>query len=144
MASLLANTTTSEFSKILEDHIDTFKRKIVVHKEPIKSVTNIQNNALHGYGDAAEASNVSYIAQNKEFYAIVNYESRQTEAATQVGTLESGMVRIKVEKEASDYIKEGKVEKIEIDGKTFNKITDDKVQNYLGVTFYIFYLQATT
>jgi hypothetical protein len=54
------------------------------------------------------------------------------------------MVRIKVEKEASDYIKEGKVEKIEIDGKTFNKITDDKVQNYLGTTFYIFYLQATT
>ena len=111
MASLLANTTTSEFSKILEDHFDTFKRKITVHKEPIKSITNVQNNALH---------------------------------ATQVGTLESGMVRIKVEKEASDYIKEGKVEKIEIDGKTFNKITDDKVQNYLGTTFYIFYLQATT
>jgi hypothetical protein len=126
MASLLANTTTSEFSKILEDHFDTFKRKITVHKEPIKSITNVQNNALHGYGDAAEADNVSYIA------------------ATQVGTLESGMVRIKVEKEASDYIKEGKVEKIEIDGKTFNKITDDKVQNYLGTTFYIFYLQATT
>ena len=41
-------------------------------------------------------------------------------------------------------VKEGKVEKIEIDGKTFNKITDDKIQNYLGVTFYIFYLQATT
>ena len=40
--------------------------------------------------------------------------------------------------------KGGKVEKIEVDGQTFNKVTDDKVQDYLGTKFYIFYLKATT
>ena len=144
MASLLGSATIGEFTKVLEDHFDTFKRAITVHKDPIKSITNVQNRALHGYGESAEAENISYIPQNKSFDAIVTYENKQTESATQVGTLAAGTVRIKVKKEAADYIKKGKVEKIEIDGKAFNKITDDKVQNYLGTEFFIFYLQATT
>ncbi len=144
MASLISDSTKSEFAKVLEDHFDTFKRLIVVHREPIKSITNIQNNALHGYGDSAENGNVEYIAQKQEFYAIVNYNSQQTENATEVGTLEAGTVKIKVQKDAADYIKGAKVEKIEIDGQTFNKISDDKVQDYLGTTFFIFYLKATT
>lgn len=144
MASLISNSTKAEFSKVLEDHFDTFKREIVVHREPIKSVTDVQNNALHGYGDAAENGNISYITQKKSFFAIVNYNNQQIESSTEVGTLESGTVKIKVQKEAADYIKGGKVEKIEVDGQTFNKVTDDKVQNYLGTVFYIFYLRATT
>tara|TARA_Y100001963_G_C6768627_1_gene443621 strand:- start:995 stop:1429 length:435 start_codon:yes stop_codon:yes gene_type:complete len=144
MASLLGNTTISEFSQVLEDHFDTFKRSITVHREPIKSVTNVQNNPLHGYGESAETNNVSYIPQKKTFDAIITFENKQSESTTQVGTLEAGMVRIKVKQDAADYIKGGKVEKIDVDGKTFNKITDDKIQNYLGSVFYIFYLQATT
>lgn len=144
MANLLGNTVTSEFTKVLEDHFDTFKRSITVHREPIKSITNVQNNALHGYGESAESDNVSYIPQNQDFEAIVTYESKQIEPATQVGTLEAGVVRIKVKQDAADYIKGGKVEKVVIDGKTFNTITDDKVQNYLGTKFFIFYLKATT
>ena len=144
MASLLKNTTAAEFSKVLEDHFDTFKRSITVHREPVKSVTNVQNNPLHGYGEAAESTNVAYIPQKKTFDAIITFENKQSEPTTQVGTPEAGMVRIKVKKDAADYIKGGKVEKIDVDGKTFNKITDDKIQNYLGSEFYIFYLQATT
>ena len=144
MASLISTTTKSEFAKVLEDHFDTFKRLITVHKEPIKSVTNVQTNALHGYGDAAETSNINYITQKEDFYALVNYSSQQSENTTEIGTLEAGTVKIKVQKEAADYINSGKIEKIEVDGKTFNKVTDDKVQNYLGTSFYIFYLKATT
>ena len=144
MASLISNSNKAEFYKVLEDHFDTFKREIIVHREPIKSVTDIQNNALHGYGDAAENGNISYITQKKSFFAIVNYNNQQLESSTEVGTLESGTVKIKVQKEAADYIKGGKVEKIEVDGQTFNKVTDDKVQDYLGTKFYIFYLKATT
>ena len=144
MASLISDSTKSEFAKVLEDHFDTFKRLITVHREPIKDVTNIQNNALHGYGDSAENGNISYITQKQDFYAIVSYNNQQLESSTEVGTLEAGTVKIKVQKEAADYIKGAKVEKIEVDGQTFNKVTDDKVQNYLGTTFYIFYLKATT
>ncbi len=144
MASLISDSTKSEFAKVLEDHFDTFKRTITIHREPIKSVSNIQNNALHGYGDSAETSNVSYITQKQDFDAIVNYNNQQIENSTEVGTLEAGTVKIKVKQDAADYIKGAKVEKIEIDGQVFNKISDDKVQNYLGTTFFIFYLKATT
>jgi len=144
MASLISTSTKSEFAKVLEDHFDTFKRLITVHREPIKSVTNVQNNALHGYGDTAENGNIEYITQKQEFYAIVNYNNQQTESSTEIGTLEAGTVKIKVQQDAADYIKGGKVEKIEIDDKTFNKVTDDKVQNYLGTVFHVFYLRATT
>ena len=144
MASLIPESSKTDFKTALNDHFDTFKREIIVHREPIKSVTDIQNNALHGYGDAAENGNISYITQKKSFFAIVNYNNQQLESSTEVGTLESGTVKIKVQKEAADYIKGGKVEKIEVDGQTFNKVTDDKVQDYLGTKFYIFYLKATT
>lgn len=144
MASLIPDSTKTEFANVLSDHFDTFKRTITVHREPIKSVTDIQNNALHGYGDAAENGNVAYITQKQEFDAIVSYNNNQTESSTEVGTLEAGTVKIKVKQDAADYIKGGKVEKIEVDGQTFNKVSDDKVQNYLGTVFYIFYLRATT
>ena len=144
MASLIPDSTKTEFANVLSDHFDTFKRTITVHREPIKSVADIQNNALHGYGDAAENGNISYITQKQEFDAIVSYNNNQTESSTEVGTLEAGTVIIKVKQDAADYIKGGKVEKIEVDGQTINKVSDDKVQNYLGTVFYIFYLRATT
>ena len=144
MASLISDSVKAEFANVLGDHFDTFKRTITVHREPVKSVSNVQNNALHGYGDAADNGNITYITQKQEFDALVSYGNQQTENSTEVGTLEAGTVKIKVKQDAADYIKGGKVEKIEVDGQTFNKVTDDKVQNYLGAVFYIFYLKATT
>ena len=35
-------------------------------------------------------------------------------------------------------------EKIEFDGKAFNTVTSDAVQNFLGTIFYIFYLKQTS
>ena len=78
MASLISNAVKTEFANVLSDHFDTFKRTITVHREPVKSVSNVQNNALHGYGDAAENGNISYITQKQEFDAIVSYSNQQT------------------------------------------------------------------
>ena len=74
----------------------------------------------------------------------LNRKNKQTEISSQVGTYESGLIRIKVKEDASNYIKAGITERIDIDGKSFNTITDDKIQNYLGLKFYIFYLEATS
>ena len=144
MASLISDSVKAEFANVLGDHFDTFKRTITVHREPVKSVSNVQNNALHGYGDAAENGNITYITQKQEFDALVSYGNQQTENSTEVGTLEAGTVKIKVKQDAADYIKGGKVEKIEVAGQPFNRVPADKVQNYLGAVFYIFYLKATT
>ena len=54
------------------------------------------------------------------------------------------MVKIKVRKEARDYILDGrKTERIEIDGNSFNIISDESVKKFFNTTFYVFFLQRT-
>ena len=144
MGKLIPDNEVSSFTKVLTDHFDTFKRAITVHKEPVRVVGNTANQPYAGYGEDSEESNISYTPQKKSFEAIVTYENKQTEISSAVGTYDSGIVRIKVKEDAAAYIKDGITERIDIDGKAFNKITDDKIQNYLGLKFYIFYLEATS
>ncbi len=144
MPSLISDLEKAELALVFKDIFDTFKRKIVVHKEPIRVVGSTSNKPIAGYGQDSEESNVSFVPQKKEFDATITYSQQQTEVSTQVGTYDIGTVRIKVEADAATYIKNGKTERIEVDGKSFNKITDDKVQDFLGTRYFIFYLQATT
>ena len=144
MPSLISDLEKAELALVFKDIFDTFKRKIVVHKEPIRVVGSAANQPIAGYGQDSEETNVSFVPQNKEFDATITYSQQQTEVSTQVGTYDIGTIRIKVEEDAATYIKVGKTERVEVDGKSFNKITDDKVQDFLGTRYFIFYLKATT
>jgi hypothetical protein len=145
MASLLTSNDIKSFSEVLADHFDTFQRDIIIHKEPIKVINTINSNKTYaGYNDSSNANNFTFLPQSKTFPAIVVYENKQSEVTNQVGTFPIGMIKIKVKKEARDYILSGKTEKMEVDGKSFNVVTEDKVQNYLGLAFYIFHLQSTS
>tara|TARA_R100000808_G_C2152931_1_gene162725 strand:+ start:2947 stop:3381 length:435 start_codon:yes stop_codon:yes gene_type:complete len=144
MANLISTTEANSFKKVLEDHFDTFKRSITIHKEPVRVISQTNNQPFAGYGESSEEENVSYVPQSKSFEGLITYDNKQKEIASEIGTYQTGVVRIKVKENAAQYIKNGKTERIEVDGKSFNTITDDKVQNYLGSIFYIFYLQATT
>ena len=144
MPSLISDLEKKELALVFRDIFDTFKRTITIHKEPIKIVSNPGNLPYAGYGEDSEEDNVSYVPQSKTFNAVISYSNYQTEINTQVGPLEAGQVKIKVEKEAADYIKAGKTERIEVDGKSFNRVTNDKVQDFLGTQYYVFYLEATS
>ncbi len=144
MPSLISDLEKAELAVVFKEIFDTFKRTITVHKEPLRVVGNPGNLPYAGYGEDSEEANVSYVPQSKSFYAVISYNNHQTEINTQVGVYQAGQVKIKVEKEAADYIKSGKTERIEIDGKSFNKVTDDKVQDFLGTQYYVFFVEATT
>jgi hypothetical protein len=144
MPSLISDIEKRDLGLVFKDIFDTFKRSITVHKEPVKIVGNPGNMPYAGYGEDSEEDNVTYVPQNKTFDAVISYNNHQTEINTQVGVYEAGQVKIKVEKEAADYIKTGKTERIEVDGKSFNKVTNDKVQDFLGIQYYVFYLEATS
>lgn len=144
MASLVSNAEKAVLVKVFADMFDTFKRTITIHKEPVKIFNQVANQPMAGYGEDSDEENVTFVPQKKDFYAVVAYSNQQSEVATQVGSYEVGTVRIKVKAEAADYIKTGKTERIEIDGKSFNKITEDKISDFLTVRFYVFYLRATT
>ena len=144
MPSLISDKEKAQLALIFGDIFDTFKRKITIHKAPKKAIANTANKPMAGYEEDSEETNISYIGERKEFEAVITYGDRQSEVASQVGTYEAGTVKIRVKKDASDYIENGKTEKIEVDGKSFNTITDSKVSDFMGARYYIYYLRATT
>ena len=82
-----------------------------------------------------------------EFDALVNFKERQDEQIVDDIKIEDirGEVRIKVEEDCRDYIKNsGKTESIVVQGKNYNVITDDGTREYLGQKYFVFYLEATT
>ena len=61
-----------------------------------------------------------------------------------IGTdIPKGLVRIKVEKEAMDFIENGKTEKITFDGKSFNLASTVAVKRFLDSEFFVYHLEIT-
>lgn len=145
MASLLTAADITNFTGDFQDLFDTFKREIVVYKEPKKVIQNINIQSYHGYGDSAQKTNFTYLPVSGTHQAVVSYKDRQeSEEMGGVGLMYfAGDVRIKVDEEAKNYIKNGKTEKIVIDGKDFNVLTEDAVKNFFGLRLYVFHLRYT-
>lgn len=148
MASLISAQEVTDFHQAINDHFDTFKRNITVHKEPIKKIISSPTSSgpILGYEDNAITERIEYIPRNQSFDAIVNYEANKGNIRDSVDLkifMSSNLVSIKVKKEARDYILTDKTEKITFDGKSFNLLSQDIVKNYLGLSYYFFYLEET-
>ena len=146
MANLFKDTDLSSFTDILEDHFDTFKRQITVYKEPKKVITSGPfDSVLAGYDETSDTKDISYVTVSSTFDALINYQNKQDlPYMTEITSIISkGIVKIKVKGEARDYIRQGKTERIVIDSNSFNVISDDKLQNFLGLNYYIFFLERT-
>tara|TARA_Y100000593_G_scaffold95031_1_gene198599 strand:- start:82175 stop:82615 length:441 start_codon:yes stop_codon:yes gene_type:complete len=146
MASLISDSEKQNLVKIFTDVFDTFKREIVVHKEPIKIVNQINLTAIFGYDEFSNETNYTYETSNKTIYAIVRYADNHGFADVDNNTINliKGDVSIKVNKEGRDYINTGKTEKIEIDGKAFNVDGQEIIQRFLDSEYYIFNLKLTS
>ena len=144
MADLLSTTDKAFFATVMGDIFDTFKREIVVHKEPQKVVSNVNVDGYHGYGESSNTQNVTYIPVSKSFFAMISYKDDQkSDSDVDTGIeFSKGRVRIKVEQEARDYMVNGKTEKVDIDGKSFKLVTDDSLKNYFGTKYYVFFLEV--
>lgn len=146
--SLLSSTDieylTGEFAK----HFDTFatdlSRNITVYKEPKKVITIITGASYPGY-PPEEQTVITYIVQSGVYPAIISYNRQQNQTNLYEANvvIPKGQVRIKVKEDGKNYIKNGKTENIIVDGNTYNTITDEAVQNYLGLSYYYFTLERT-
>ena len=146
MASLLSSLEISGITGIFEDIFDTFKRTIVVHKEPVKTISQINTENLFGYGDSSNTVNYTYAPQSGSYFAKISYIEKSSEDpyVRDLGTrIDSNVVRIKVKNDVREYIKKGKTEKITFDDKTFQIAGNEIVKNFLGSEFYIYYLKET-
>ena len=145
MASLVPATAKAVFETALGDHFDTFKASITVHKEPEKTISLSSNQNIYA-GYSAPKETVTYTPASQIFTAIVNYKENQPlDYQDEIkANIEKGDVRIKVELDCSTYISKGKTISIEIGGAQFNVVSSEGVRYFLGKTYYVYYLEATT
>jgi hypothetical protein len=144
MSELLSATDKANFQTSILDIFDTFQKAIKIHKEAIRKIVTVNSDStLPGYNESSDITNYELTPVSKDFYALVNYNRRQeTGVADEVGiVIPEGQVMIKVQQEARDYIMNGKTERIEFDGKSFNLISRDSVRDYFGMKIYIFVLE---
>ena len=145
MASLLTDADKQSFKDSIIDLFDTFSRSIVIHKEPKKIVsqTNPASPPLPGYGNDASPANIEYVPESKTFKAMIRYNNKQSIetdhfAGTQIPT---GMVAIKVQEDARDYINIGKTKKVVLDGKSFKIASSDAVKDHFGYALYVYFIE---
>tara|TARA_B100000287_G_C20636750_1_gene781933 strand:+ start:19 stop:468 length:450 start_codon:yes stop_codon:yes gene_type:complete len=148
MASLLTSTETSNLVSILGDVFDTFKRDVVIHKSPKKVISQINESQLFGYGEAANPVNYTYTPQSGVYSAKISYIENKANEYVQdfQSNIDTNLVRMKVQKDAKDYIENGTTENITFDDKTFNLLGDHMVKNFLGpsgYTTFVYYLKET-
>jgi len=145
MASLVPTAAKTLFEAALGDHFDTFKATIRVHKEAKKTITLAASQNIYA-GYSAPKETVTYTPVSQTFSAIVNYKENQplNYQDELKANIEKGDVRIKVEEDCSTYIGKGKTLSIEIGGNQFNVVSSEGTRYFLGKTYYVYYLEATT
>jgi hypothetical protein len=145
MASLISDTEKKNLTGIFTDIFDTFKREIVVHKEPRKVISQVNTSSLFGYGDPASSVNYSYQPVSGVYEATIRYDmNQQTERLGDIPqNISVGHVYIKVQEEAKSYINKGKTEKVTFDNKSFKIVSEDANKSFLDSKFYIYRLEAT-
>ena len=145
MASLISDSEKKVLSGVFDDVFDTFKRDIVIYKEPIKVLSSVSEAAIFGYGDSSNQTNYTYTSQTGVYSAIIKYGDEQGENyEPNIGaSMSAGDTRIKVKKDCRDFIENGKTEKIEFDSKTWNLSSEDSVKRFLDSEFFVYYLKRT-
>jgi hypothetical protein len=145
MPSLITETEKNNLTGIFNDIFDTFKRSIVIHKEPKRVVSSINTAAIFGYGDPSSSVNYTYVPQSGIFDATIRYNIDQdTERLGDIPqNISVGGVFIKVKSDAKDYINKGKTEKITFDDKTFKLSSEDANRSFLNSKFFVYKLEST-
>ena len=74
---------------------------------------------------------------------MVKYSGKQeVETDNFAGTkIPKGMVAIKVQLDARDYINDGVTEKIVVDGKNFKLASSDAVKDHFGYALYVYMIE---
>ena len=146
MASLISAAEISNYHNAINDHFDTFKRQITVHKEPIKNITQNTTNQSLGYQEDSNIVDYTYIPRNESFDAIISYDVKAENLLLDNELklkFPNQLVEIKVKQLARDYINNDATEKITFYNKNFNLVSSDVIKNYQGLMYYAFYLKET-
>jgi len=143
MADLLTTTERQNISGIIDDVFDTFKRDIVVYKEPTKSVTDVDLDFMFGYDAESQSSNYTYTQVTGAYQATIKYIKSNVDDTSEIlnTQIENQVARIKVNRSARDFIENGSNEKVTFDSKNFEFISNDTPKIFLGNTYYYYFVK---
>jgi hypothetical protein len=142
----------SEEKEILESVMqnmhDTFARSIFAYKESKKIIISTDPNFNYLYNNVKGVKQSLNKTQFKAIKARIMYMDKQSEVSydADVGAQikvshDIGEVRIKLDTEGHDYLKDAK--RIEIDGRLMFKVTDVKKHGLFSPKFFTYYLRPT-
>ena len=140
MASLLSDTEINNITGAFGDVFDTFKKDIVVFKEPTKTVVDVDTSFLYGYGAPSNKTNYEY-TQVSGIYPALVMRGTMGETSKEKFNYPDNKIGIKVEKDARDFIKQGKTERVIIDDTNYNVSSSDSQVDFLTKKYYIFELE---
>ena len=142
MANLLSDSEINNITGAFGDVFDTFKKDIVVYKEPKKVVSDLNLGFLYGYGVPSQKTNYTYTPVSGVYPALVS-RKRATKPDVEIDNISypQNRIMIKVETPARTFINNGKTERILIDDKSYN-IDDGDIQvNFLSKKYYVYELE---
>lgn len=150
MAGFLTNDNIFRISGAYKKHWDTFKRQIIVVKEPTKTIvsSNTTTSPVFGYGEESRpAVTFTYASVTGAFDAQVtsNLDQRAELLPEEVKNMVAiGKIRIKIQQDARDFIEDGrKTENIQYQNQTFNILSFDAVTNFFGLKFFTYTLERS-
>lgn len=123
-------------------------KTITVYKQPIKNISSANSSAFPGYGPASNNNNLtSYTVVSGVFPAVITYVAEQQSQdlyEIKKAVPKDAKVLVRVERNCSDYIENGKTEKIVVNGDNYNVIAEKEINSILGLNYYHYYLGKTT
>lgn len=138
--SLLSQTEIANYTGSLYDHFLTFRKEIIIYKEPTESYSLPSVDLIMGYNNESNSNNVTYTQVSGIYSGIkVGPDKLGSEPMTIVGAdRNKENSYIKVEKDCADFIDRGNTERFVIDEISYKKASNRKVKDYLGLKFYVY------
>lgn len=142
MAGFLTQNQKDNIKSIIDRIHDTFAREITVFK--IGTRTVIASSQNYNFIYRQQSANTETTEVSQTFYARIKYVSAEEELLQDPGAgqdkiiLPAGSVRIKVNLEGYNYIKEAK--RVEFDGFRFSIKSNGKPLGMFGPQYYEFLL----
>ena len=144
-SSFLTSNDQTWYENAADVWFETFKKSIVVNKEPIKNIIQTTTNQMLGYDENSNIIDYTYTPRYQSFDAVIKYTDKQNlEENPEVKIkFPDEPVEIYVKQDWANYINTDRTENITFDGKTFNVFSTSIVKHYQRNTYYVFYLKET-
>jgi hypothetical protein len=137
------NLNASAFTSAYDDFFNYFKKEVLVYKTPKKTVADVSLSFLYGYGTDSNGDNYTFTPVSGIFSGLAVYGANVNDRDLFQADVRipDNNLRLKVTKEARDYIDNGVNEAVEIDGKKYFIKSSETKEVFLTNNYFVYILE---